>query len=214
MLVCSSGAAAAGGVGCVRPLPPTAASLPCRPALPAAHLAHPSPLRQPGLGEVLLCLLGSLAAAQHLLRSAASLGPRQLWLGPWRGDGDAAPYAGAGRGAGGCCRASAAACQASKLSADCCPLPTAARSPSRSLSRPLAARSALPRPHLAACYARQAADAAAWALQDTLSVALYRLAAAFDDTLPKVLADTRGAPAFGSKADAAALLQAFLRGTA
>lgn len=43
---------------------------------------------------MLLCLLGSLAAAQQLLRSGAALAPRHAALGPWRGDGDAAPYAG------------------------------------------------------------------------------------------------------------------------
>lgn len=57
--------------------------------------AHPSSCAQPGLGEVLLSLLGALGAAQQLQRSAASLAPRQLALGPWRGDGDAAPSSGA-----------------------------------------------------------------------------------------------------------------------
>ena len=55
----------------------------------------PSSPVQPGLGEVLLSLLSALGAAQQLQRSAAALAPRQLPLGPWRGDGDAAPSSGA-----------------------------------------------------------------------------------------------------------------------
>lgn len=49
---------------------------------------------QPGLAEVLMCLLGTLGATQQLMRSTASLAPRQLSLGPWRGDGNAAAWSG------------------------------------------------------------------------------------------------------------------------
>lgn len=66
----------------------------------------------------------------------------------------------------------------------------------------------------AACYGTQGLDAAAWALQDMLTVALYRLAATFGEGLPKVLADCRAAPAFGTADDAAALLQQFMQGQA
>lgn len=41
-------------------------------------------------------------------------------------------------------------------------------------------------PPAAACYACPALDAATLALQDTLTVSLYRLAAAFGDGLAKV----------------------------
>lgn len=63
----------------------------------AAHCCYCPvlPVAQPGLGEVLVCLLGTLGATQQLMRSTASLAPRQLSAGPWRGDGDAAPYSGA-----------------------------------------------------------------------------------------------------------------------
>lgn len=44
-----------------------------------------------------MSLLSALGAAQQLQRSAASLAPRQLALGPWRGDGDAAPSSGEAR---------------------------------------------------------------------------------------------------------------------
>lgn len=71
------------------------------PALPAClprhwhHAAGPllrlcSVPVQPSLGDVLLCLLSALGAAQQMMRSCASLAPRQLSLGPWRGSGDAA----------------------------------------------------------------------------------------------------------------------------
>ena len=59
---------------------------------PACRLAG-SPLLQPGLGDVLMCLLGTLGATQQLLRSTASLTPRQLSLGPWRGNSDSAASA-------------------------------------------------------------------------------------------------------------------------
>ncbi|KAI3429377.1 hypothetical protein D9Q98_005472 [Chlorella vulgaris] len=55
-------------------------------------------LTQPGLAEVLMCLLGTLGATQQLMRSTASLAPRQLSLGPWRGDGNAAAWSGCYRG--------------------------------------------------------------------------------------------------------------------
>lgn len=118
---------------------------------------------------MLLCLLGTLGATQQLLRATASLAPRQLSLGPWRGDGDAAPYAGAPL-----CRAAT------------CGAPWACRALSALLDR-------LPGPHSfscaaphAGCYATQALDAAAHALQDTITVALYRLADAFGEGLAKV----------------------------
>lgn len=66
----------------------------------------------------------------------------------------------------------------------------------------------------AGVYASQSLDAAACALQDVLTVALYRLAATFGDGLPKVLAEAKAKPAFGSPAEATALLQQFLKGQA
>lgn len=115
-------------------------------------------LTQPGLGDVLLCLLGALGATQQLMRVTASLVPRQLSLGPWRGNGDAAAWAG--------------------------------------------------------CYSSPSVDAAAYALQDTLTVALYRTSTTFGAGLGKVLADCTGKPAYGSASEAAALLQQFQRGQA
>ncbi|KAL4434686.1 hypothetical protein ABPG77_002809 [Micractinium sp. CCAP 211/92] len=113
-------------------------------------------LTQPCLGDVLLCLLSALGAAQQLVRSSASLAPRQISLGPWRGNGDATVGSHS--------------------------------------SPPL--------------------DAAAVALADVLTVALYRVAATFGDGLTKLLADSKARPAFGSIGDAAALLQLFLKGQA
>ncbi|PSC68145.1 Nucleoporin Ndc1-Nup isoform A [Micractinium conductrix] len=115
-------------------------------------------LTQPGLGEVLLCLLGALGATQQLLRSAASLAPRQLTLGPWRGNGDCAAWA--------------------------------------------------------ACYRAPALDAPLLAMQDTLTVCLYRMVDTFGDGLAKVLAECKSQPGFGSSGAAAALLQTFFTGQA
>jgi hypothetical protein len=60
---------------------------------------------QPGLGDVLLCLLGTLGATQQLLRATASLSTRHLSLGPWRGTGDAPAWAGELKPAGMACDA-------------------------------------------------------------------------------------------------------------
>lgn len=113
-------------------------------------------LTQPSLGDVLLCLLSALGAAQQMMRTSASLAARQLSLGPWRGNGDAAagPHG----------------------------------------SPPL--------------------DAPAVALADRLTVVLYRVAATFGDGLTKVLANSGAKPAYGSTAEAAALLQLLLKGQA
>ncbi|GAB4816254.1 hypothetical protein N2152v2_003300 [Parachlorella kessleri] len=47
-------------------------------------------LTHPGLGELLLCLLSALLAAQHFARLLTTLAPRHVSLGPWRPQGDAA----------------------------------------------------------------------------------------------------------------------------
>lgn len=66
-----------------------------RPGSGCRRYAPPPPSLQPGLGEVLLSLLGVLGATQQLMRATASLPPRSLRLGPWRGSGDAAAWSGA-----------------------------------------------------------------------------------------------------------------------
>ena len=84
------GASHAGGSG----LKLGSAALPWRRLLDSPPSHRPACLRlQPGLGDMLLCLLGTLGATQQLLRSTASLAPRQLSLGPWRGNSDSAASA-------------------------------------------------------------------------------------------------------------------------
>lgn len=71
-------------------------------------------------------------------------------------------------------------------------------------------RSSHPRP--TGAFGSQSVDAAVLALQDTLTTSLYALSGAFGDGLAKVLQECKAQPAFGSSADAAALLQGVLKG--
>lgn len=87
-----------------RAVPAAHALVPCSARSPVWPLCRPQRRRpvplQPSLGDVLLCLLSALGAAQQMMRTSASLAARQLSLGPWRGNEDAAAGESAGNSLG------------------------------------------------------------------------------------------------------------------
>lgn len=61
-------------------------------------------------------------------------------------------------------------------------------------------------------YAACEAHAAVYALRDELSTGMYKVTASFGPSLKEALEKAKGVPVFGSKAEAAALLESFLKG--